>query len=411
MKHILCLLACLYVCFVGALFAQKTDTYKEAFVESSRDIFEEVSQMTLEEKAYQIMMVGIPFKETPALYIEKEFQQGIPGSVVLFKKNLKKTPLETKRYIDEIHNTCALIAGKKGRKFIAPLIAIDNEGGSVFRTAHLTSALPSATKVASCIKDVKRAEELYFLVAKQMRMLGIDFNLAPVVECTTPENKVFLTTRTFSSDVDVTVSYANAFIKGMNRAGVLTSLKHLPGHGEGDTHKDAFTLSCSQEKFEDFYLEPFKKILEAHHPAVSILLSHTSFPIVEDIPFSLSHKGISEIVRGRLNFQSLVLSDDIAMGALTKRASLSDNAILALEAGIDMILLSGERVGDVVKAIVKKAQSDESFRVRLDEATLHVLQVKRILKKMDETNKLKFDNKLFYELKQKGDAMIRSFCE
>ena len=69
-----------------------------------------VSKMTLEEKAYQIIMVGIPFKESPYNYIKKEFQQGIPGSVVLFKKNLKNTPLETKYYIDEIQNTFSSVA-------------------------------------------------------------------------------------------------------------------------------------------------------------------------------------------------------------------------------------------------------------------------------------------------------------
>ena len=409
MKRILYLLACLSLCSVGLLFSQKADVSKMT-LDILEDILADASKMTLEEKAYQVMMVGIPFKESPHQYIKKEFQAGIPGSVVLFKNNLKKTPLETKQYIDEINNAFVSIAREKKLANIAPLIAIDNEGGTVFRTSSLTTALPSATKVASSMKLTK-AEELYFLVAKQMKMLGINFNLAPVVECTTPQNKLFLTTRTFSHDVDVTVNYANAFIKGMNRAGVLTSLKHLPGHGEGDTHKDAFTLSCSKEKFEDFYLAPFKKVLKEGHPAISILLSHTSFPVIEDIPFSLSKKGITEIVRGSLNFQSLVLSDDIAMGALTKQGSLSDNAILALDSGVDMILLSGQKVTDVAKAIVKKAESDESFRMRLDEATCHVLEVKKILNNMDIKNELKFDNRLFYELKQKGDAIIRSFCE
>ena len=403
MKRILFLLSCLSFCSMCRMFAVK--------INFSEDILTYVSKMTWEEKAYQIIMVGIPFKESPYNYIKKEFQQGIPGSVVLFKKNLKNTPLETKYYIDEIQNTFSSVATENNLIDIPPFIAIDNEGGTVFRTSDLTTFLPSATKIASSIKEVKKAEELYFLVAQQMKMLGINFNLAPVVECTTPQNKLFLTTRTFSSDVAITVDYANAFIKGMNRAGVLTSLKHLPGHGEGDTHKTSFILSCTKEEFEDFYLAPFKKVLEANHQAVSILLSHTSFPIVEDIPFSLSKKGITELVRGELNFQSLVLSDDIAMGALTKRASLSDNAVLALEAGIDMILVSGEKIDGVVKAIVKKAQNDENFRMRLDEATRHVLEMKQTLTNMDVKTKLKFDNKLFYELKQKGDAIIRSFCE
>ena len=410
MKKFFSLWTCLFLFSSLSLFSQKLFS-QEVSLQSFEDVMDKVSSMTIEEKAYQVMMVGIPFKENPTAYIKKEFQQGIPASVLLFKKNLQSTPLKTKEYIDELHESFASISNEKKLTHIAPLIAIDNEGGQVFRTANLTTALPSAEKIASSIQEPEKAEELYFLVAQQMKMLGINFNLAPVVECSTPENKLFLNTRTFSSDVDITVSYANAFIKGMSRAGVLTSLKHLPGHGAGDTHKDSFTLSCTKEEFEEFYLAPFKKILEAKHPAISILLSHTSFPIVEDIPFSISKKGITSIVRKKLGFASLLLSDDIAMAALTKRGSVSDNAIRALQAGIDMIVLSGQRVQEVAKAITKKAKNDESFRLRLDEATCRVLQLKHTLQNMDEKNKLKFDNELFYELKQKGDAIIRSFCE
>lgn len=379
------------------------------FSQSAKDILSDISSMSLEEKAYQVMMINISTSKKTLSSIEKEFSKGIPGAILLFKQNLEQDPRAMRESIESIKCSFRAIAEEKKLKNISPLIALDNEGGSVFRTSSLTTYLPSARKMASQF-SVAEAESLFYLVAQQMKMLGIDFNLAPVAECATDINSTFLADRTFSSSMKLTVEFANAFVRAMNKAAILCSIKHFPGNGNEDPHGASPTLRCSRQEFDAVYLLPFKKIIDEGHPLLSILLSHVTFPVIEKVPFSLSKKGVNRLVRKDLGFSSLVLTDDIAMAALKNNVSSSDNAILALEAGVDMIMCSERRVGYIIDAIVKKAMSDKEFEKRLNEAVFNIIKVKNDIMVMESKNggNVSFDEKLFYELKQKGDAIVKT---
>ena len=376
-----------------------------AYAQESGNSFN-IDGMTLEEKAYQVMMVNIPSSANIASYIKKEFEKGVPGSILLFKQNFYDTCEKSVAYINEVKSAFASLSREKGFKGVSPLIAVDNEGGSVFRTSAITSILPSARSMAKNLKT-EEMEELISLVAKQMKMLGIDFNLAPVAECATKENELLLGQRTFSTSSQITIDYANAFIRGMNSEGILCSIKHFPGNGGDDPHGGTSKLMCSKQEFEQLYLHTFKKIVEEKHVAISLLLSHVTFSIVEDVPFCLSKKGIKEIIRKKMGFSSLVLTDDIAMGALKKRGSSSDNAILALKAGADMVMCSERRITDIIKTIVNEAKKDKAFASRLDEAVLNVLKTKEILFEIDSKNSFKFNINHFNEAKEKADMIIK----
>ena len=380
-----------------------------AFSQSVDDIISDISSMSLEEKAYQVMMLNISTSKKALTNIEKEFSKGIPGAILLFKQNLDSDPSVVRESIENIKLTFSAVAKNKKLKDLRPLIALDNEGGAVFRTSSLTTYLPSARKMASHF-SISDAENLFYLVAQQMKMLGIDFNLAPVAECATDINTAFLRDRTFSSSQEHTLEFANAFIRAMNRASILCSIKHFPGNGNEDPHGSSPILKCSKKEFDEVYLLPFKKIIADGHPLLSILLSHVTFPVVEKVPFSLSKKGVKELLRKELGFSSLVLTDDIAMAALKSNVSSSENAILALEAGVDMIMCSDRRIGHIIDAIVKKAMEDKEFAKRLDEAVFRVIKTKhdiRLMEKKNESNFL-FNEKLFYGLKQKGDAILKA---
>lgn len=372
-----------------------------------QELLAKMKKMSLEEKAYQVMMINLPSSKDLASYIEKEFKKGVPAAVLLFKQNLEATPEETASYISRIKEIFKNMAVKHSFEPIMPLIALDNEGGSVFRTSSLTTYLPSARKIAEKM-DVKSSEELFYILAQQMKLLGVDFNLAPLAECGNSLNEAFLKDRTFSTSKDKVVQFANSFIRGMNKAGILCSIKHFPGNGGDDPHGRSSSLSCTIEEFDDVYLYPFRQILNEKHSALSILLSHVSFSAIDSFPFCLSKKGIKEIIRERLKFDSLLLTDDIAMGALKKRGQSSDNAILALEAGSDMIMCSERKISPIIEAIVKKAKEDGTFLERLDEAVFHVLKAKQNIAKIDKDQNIPiaFDAKLFASLKQKGDSII-----
>ena len=192
----------------------------------------------------------------------------------------------------------------------------------------------------------------------------------------------------------------------MTRSGILSCIKHFPGHGDVDTHIESFSLFCTKAELEQTYIFPFKRILGENHPFLSILLSHTSFPIVDDVPFSISKKGINELIRKELNFKSLLLSDDIGMGALKTKGNLDENAILAIEAGVDIVVSSKGKMSELVKAIVEKARIDAAFASRLDEAVWNILKMKETFFNKTNAQENKFDKKKFDQLKAKGDKII-----
>lgn len=370
----------------------------------------ELSKMTLEEKAYQVMMLNVPSGEKSAEYIKKEFSNATPGAILLFKQNLSSSPEDTKRYTSLIMSSFERTSNENSRSFIPPLIAIDNEGGRVFRTSALTTILPSARDMADKM-TIKEVEEASYFLAMQMKLLGIDFNLAPILEIATEENEQVLRDRTFSASSNITIDFSNAFIRGMNKAGVLCSMKHFPGNGNIDPHGQASSISCSEKEFNNNYLLPFKKVIEEGHPAIAMLLSHVEFSIVEDKPFCLSKTGIKDIVRKKLKFSSLILTDDIAMEALKMRASSADNAVLALEAGVDMIMCSERNVVKIIDTIVNKAKKDKVFLKRLDEACYNVLKAKKAIFDSNLDNSKVFNKELFYSFKKQGDDIVERYLK
>jgi len=366
----------------------------------------DISKMTLEEKAYQVMMLNVPSGNQVSEYIKKEFSDGVPGAILLFKQNLALTPEDTKKYTAILLDSLKATSDYNGLNFIPPLIAVDNEGGRVFRTSLLTTILPSARDMASKM-TIKEVEEASYFLAMQMKLLGINFNLAPILEIANEGNESVLKDRTFSTSTDVIVDFSNAFIRGMNKAGVLCSMKHFPGNGNIDPHGDASIISCSKEEFENNYLLPFRKVIEERHKGLAMLLSHVEFSNIDDKPFCISKVGIGDVVRKKLKFSSLVLTDDIAMRALKMRAPSADNAILALEAGADMIMCSERHVAKIIAKIVDKAKKDAKFLKRLNEACYNVLKTKEAIFDVDSSQV--FNTELFHVLKKQGDAVVEKY--
>ena len=363
----------------------------------------DISKMTLEEKAYQVMMINVPSGNIVAQYIKKEFSRGVPGAILLFKQNLASTPEDTKQYTSLLLDSFEATSNNNNIAFIPPLIALDNEGGKVFRTSMLTTTLPSAKNMALKMTTNEVEQASYFL-AMQMKLLGINFNLAPILEITTEENEAVLMDRTFSHSASVVIDFANAFIRGMNKAGVLCSIKHFPGNGNVDPHGNTSSITCSEEEFNSNYLLPFKKVVEEAHSSIAMLLSHVEFSVIDDKPFCLSKVGIKNIVRKKLKFSSLVLTDDIAMKALKMRGTSAENAVSALEAGVDMVMCSERHVEKIIFSIVDKAKKDVKFLKRLDEACYNVLKTKEAILNM--TSSKTFNSELFYSFKESCDAIV-----
>jgi beta-N-acetylhexosaminidase len=216
-----------------------------------------------------------------------------------------------------------------------PLIAVDQEGGTV-RRIRFGQDYPRAAYVAHM--GTKRAEKIYAAMARQLHRLGINYNLAPVADLAiNPKNYIITKLgRSYGRDPKIVRAYDTAFIRAMHRYGVLTALKHFPGHGSsrGDTHQGFVDVSRTWQKSER---EPFRNAA-----ADSVMVAHVVNDRIGDpgIPASLSPKAIRAL--RRLNPKVVVITDDLQMGAIRKHYSLRDTLRRAINAGNDLLLFGNQ---------------------------------------------------------------------
>jgi len=306
----------------------------------------------------------------------------VPGGCLFFSFNIAPTAQELSSFIDSIHAYC------RKWNLIFPYLALDQEGGYVSRLSDIASRLPSQKTVAKRI-SASKAYELYSLQARQLASLGFNMNLAPVAEAETSLNRDMLQTRTFGPVVETSV-YSAACVRAYEENGIATVLKHFPGNTNTDPHTGLPEIVCSDSDLDSLYLSPFAFILTAR-PS-SVLMSHarlTGGLALEEngaatapsrdpkTPACLSSFWVDGVLKKRMGFDGLVLSDDIFMGALAENGFPPEQAaVQAIEAGVHVIMLSEKKFGDVARTLLRQAASDKVFAKKLRAAEKKVLEYK-----------------------------------
>jgi beta-N-acetylhexosaminidase len=224
------------------------------------------------------------------------------------------------------------------------LMAIDQEGGNVQRlSSHLGYGFePSPAKVASTL-DVNEALKTYGAMAAEMRKTGFNLNLAPVVDLGFEPRNVLITQkgRTFGIDPESVIRYSRAFVAGHRDEGVLTALKHFPGHGSAlrDSHEGAVDITKTWREEE---LAPYT-CLAAEGMVDMIMTGHLSHETLTDgLPASLSPDAIGGMLRGRVGYGGVVITDDLDMKAVRRHFSREESVIRAVEAGNDILLATND---------------------------------------------------------------------
>lgn len=322
-----------------------------------------IDALSLEKKIAQLFIVNINGNKT--FYPVEKY---IPGGFLFFSYNLAENPLEIMNFTDSVRLYCC------ENDFVPPFLAIDQEGGYVSRLKIVNGPLPSAEKVAKKM-NVSEAYKLYSLQALQMRSLGFDMNIAPVVEVKTQENAKFLDARSFG-DYEAVKKYSTAFINAFENNRVGAVAKHFPGNTNTDPHTNLPEISLSWEKLEKSLL-PFNKISTLQTSGV--LMSHArTLAKDEKTPACLSHFWVNEELKEKRRFQGIVFSDDIFMDALKQNGFDEEKAcVMALDAGIDCIMISEKRIGKkVINVLIEKAESDSDFLSKINEKVEKILRYK-----------------------------------
>ena len=310
------------------------------------------------------------FRPVESLQWEEVPEQAlVPGGYLFFSYNVADSAQKVADFTASIQSWC------QSNQTLPPLLAIDQEGGLVNRLRSVTSPLPSAQDVAETMTS-QQAQELYRLQGSQMQHLGFHLNLAPVAEATSSHNQAFLDTRSYGP-LPQMEDFARAAIAGFQEGGIGAVAKHFPGNTNDDPHTGLPEISLSQQELQKLYLEPFRRILQESKPW-AVLMSHARTAVYDgETPACLSRFWVTEMLRQDFGYEGLILSDDIFMAALEKNGFPPERSVMmAVEAGIDVIMLSEKKFGSVLKLILDRSREDESFKSLLDASVERILLAK-----------------------------------
>ena len=272
------------------------------------------------------------------------------------------------------------IAAESG--VLPPLIAMDHEGGDVQRIADVPNLGPSG-EFGSRRPSDQAACERGQAHARQLRAMGFTMNLAPVLDVNNNPANPVIGDRSFGADPELVARLGSAYVRGLQGGGVAAVGKHFPGHGntDVDSHLQLPSLSHTVAQLEQIELVPFRRAIQAPTDIAAIMSAHIVFPAVDPTraPATLSRPIMTGLLRERLGFDGLALSDDLAgMKAITENFTPGQAAVRAVQAGVDLLIIGGDlaRQRESRDALLTAVASGELGRDRLDEAVHRVLRVK-----------------------------------
>lgn len=352
--------------------ASKSPHYQDYFREDVRDV---LADMSLEEKVGQILMFGFWGQTLDGDY-KNWLSSGQVGNIKIFLRNVK-----SKQQLQELTKLISVLTANT-KHGIPPFIATDVEGGIVNHIRYDGISLAPAAGLLGATGKVSNSSEAARLIAMTLRDLGINMNFAPCVDVlTTPWNRV-IRSRSFSSDPDVVYWMSRAFIAEHAKRGILSTVKHFPGHGmtEFDTHLDSSSVTVPLAVLRDVHLYPYQKLM-AEGMVDGVMVSHVIYDEIDPFyPAAFSSPVVSGLLREEMRYDGLVVTDDLEMeGSESYAAQIEKAFVLAFRAGNDIMLLSHTKekqkqlLGSVT-GLFKMGILDED---ELDQRVLRILRAKK----------------------------------
>ena len=316
-----------------------------------------IGAMTTRQKVQQMIVCGLrtwkgdeedaepePLTELPD-QLRVALDARAYGGVIFFGEALG-SPDASARLISDVRSTLRNASAGAG---VAPLLAVDQEGGLVTR---LTCASPVPSQMAlGAAGDDLLATEVAGVLGAEVASVGLNMDFSPVMDINSNPSNPIIGTRSFSSDRSIVATMGTAFMQGLDASGVIACAKHFPGHGntDVDSHTGLPSLSATLDDLRAKDTAPYRVAIDAGLGA--IMTAHIVFPNIEDemvtststgqeinLPATMSQRLLTDYLRGELRFGGVIISDSMVMGAITEHFEPIDAAIRAINAGCDILL-------------------------------------------------------------------------
>lgn len=344
------------------------------------------TQPTLDDMIGQMLMIGFRgLTLTPQEPVYAEIQAGRCGNVVLFNYDVPNASP-----VRNIESSQQLTALNRSLQALAPLpvlIAADQEGGLVARLRPVNGFPETLSHEGlAALNDLAQTRSRAQAMATTLRANGINLNLAPVVDLNVnPQNQVIGDIgRSFSADPEVVAHQAQAFIEGHHAQGVLTTLKHFPGHGSSrdDSHLGFVDVTDTWSRDE---LVPYRRLIQAGL-ADAVMTAHIFNERLDSrYPATLSRLTITGILRDELGFDGVVITDDMQMGAIRDYYGFEESVELAVLAGCDMIAIANNSIYDpnvsrrAFDTIRRAVQAGRISSARIEQSYQRIIRLKQRL--------------------------------
>lgn len=334
--------------------------------------------MTPRERIAQLIVIGFnghPMNTRSRAYrsfIHLVSQEHVGGLILVNTANgrtvAKADPLETANFINRMQRLSK----------IPLLVSADFERGASMRV-DATTVFPHAMAFTAS-RDPEEARLEGEITAREARALGVQWLFFPDVDVNNNPDNPIINIRSYGENPRDVENFSSAFIKGahsVDRARVLVTAKHFPGHGDTatDTHMNLATILGDKARLEQIEWAPFRSAIQSGTDAV--MTAHIAVPALDDagIPATLSQKIVTGVLRDELGFKGIVVTDALEMGGIAKGFSVGEAAVRSLEAGADVLLMppDGDAAIDAVAAAVKQGTISQQ---RIDDSVLRILTAK-----------------------------------
>lgn len=389
--------------FVSAFPVQNIRAQSETGTEESIDIDKQVNgiiaNMTIEQKLAQMMIIAIRY--------EPDTSKGITKLTKAYKKLLKKYDfgglIMYANNMTDINQTVTMIreaqsASMKSANGIPMFICVDQEGGLVNRVSFGTTG--SGNMALAATGDTSNTEEIAGILGEEISALGFNMDFAPVSDVNNNPDNPVIGTRSFSDDPNTVAENVVAFIDGLNKYNISTSVKHFPGHGNvgEDSHTKLPLSELTLDELKECELIPFEAGIEAG--ADMIMTAHIQYPNIDDttyiskddgkevyLPATLSKKIMTGLLRDEMGFDGIIISDSMQMDAIATHFDETDAAVLAINAGVDLLIRPSDvyqddeintfpDVNKYMKKLAARVKAGDITEERLDESVGRIFRLK-----------------------------------